>query len=84
MCFRPAGAGRAPQCPQCGAFNRPDVLVCQKCGYAGDDMAPNDAAAPEPMAPSGSAPKAPSGPGPKAPGAPKPPGGPKAPGNAPQ
>jgi hypothetical protein len=89
MCFRPAGAARALQCPECGTFNRPGNTECQKCGMDFKPLlaeleAQDSAAMKAPSAP-GNAPQAP-GNAPKAPGnAPAAPGNaPRVPGNAPK
>ncbi|MDR1015782.1 MAG: hypothetical protein LBL86_12525 [Coriobacteriales bacterium] len=83
MCFRPAGVARVMQCPECGAFNKPGNVVCQKCGKDfSEEIAAAEAAAAETMV-------APAIPGnaPTAPGnAPRPgnaPGNAPRPGNAP-
>jgi len=80
MCFRPATAGKAMQCPNCNTFNKPTATVCQKCGMSAEDFAAS--AGSDQAAPMG-APAAPAAPGapaaPKAPGAPKAPSAPKPP-----
>ena len=78
MCFRPAGAGFAVQCPECGTFNKPTATACQKCGYTVE--APEAQAAPAIKAP-GNAPVAPRNAS-AAPG--NAPTAPDAPGNAPR
>ncbi|MDR0500083.1 MAG: hypothetical protein LBG97_02390 [Coriobacteriales bacterium] len=80
MCFRPAGAARVMQCPQCGGYNKPDATECKKCGYtpSEEELAALAGPAPAAKAP-GNAPVAP-GNAPVAPGAPKAPTAPAAPG----
>jgi hypothetical protein len=84
MCFRPAGVARVMQCPECGAYNKPDATSCQKCGFSvpeqAEDSAPPVAAPGKTAMPPGNAPGAPTAPkAPGAPTAPKAPGAPKAP-----
>ena len=81
MCYRPANAATAVKCIECGAFNKPDNEVCQKCGV---DLEESKSAAasggPSVGGPAVGAPGAPGRPnvgapgrpGPGAPGAPKP------------
>jgi len=74
MCFRPASAGLAVQCPECKTFNKPTATSCQKCGFAVEMDESTEA--PAMKAPAIKAPG--NAPGnapvmPKAPGAPKPP-----------
>lgn len=79
MCFRPTNAAKAIPCVECGAYNKPDNEVCQKCGadFEASRKAAEAAAAPAVGGPAaGGAPGAPGAP--KSPGAaPKAPGGPK-------
>lgn len=85
MCFRPAGVARVMQCPECGAFNKPGNVVCQKCGKDfSEEIAAAEAAAAESMTAPAIPGNAPAAPGnapkrPSAPGAPKAPGGPPQP-----
>lgn len=73
MCFRPPSFDdMMKKCPNCGAFNAPELEKCKKCST---DL-PEASAAAEGSAPAMGAPKAPAGApqAPKAPtGVPKPP-----------
>ena len=76
MCFRPPSFDdMMTKCPQCGAFNAPELTKCKKCG-ADLTQAQNSTGTQAP----GGAPNAPKAPGgvPSAPSAPKAPNAPKA------
>lgn len=44
MCFRPAGATKPMKCLKCGTWNKPTNPACTKCGWAGEELTPEEIA----------------------------------------